>query len=129
MKQNRQADDQRRYNLAQAEVTRYSPWTGRSGQLDVRDTGSPLEAGVGGAIQGIGLTQSLGGDLSMGSTGQGMVAPQTQGLSLGGQEMANEIGNKYNLQLPNIYQTQPKLQNMGITLAQNKQTPWGYYGQ
>lgn len=58
-RQNRQANDQRKYNLAQAEVTRYSPWTGQTGQLDTRDTGSPLEAGVGGAIQGLGLNQSL----------------------------------------------------------------------
>ena len=123
MKQNRQANDQRKYNLAQAEVTRYSPWTGQTGQLDTRDTGSPLEAGVGGAIQGIGLTQSLGGDFGLGG-GQSL-NPQSQGLSLGGQEMANELGSRYNLQLPSIYQTKPKMQNMGLSLAQNK-TPWGY---
>lgn len=59
-RQNRQANDQRRYNLAQAEITRYSPWTGQTGQLDTRDTSSPLEAGVGGAIQGLGINQTLG---------------------------------------------------------------------
>jgi hypothetical protein len=124
--QNRQAENQRKYNLAQAEMTRYSPWTGQKGQLSMSDTGSPLEAGVGGAVQGLGLTQSLGGDLGFGGAAQSM-APQSQGLSLGGQEMANELGERYNMSLPNIYQTQPKLQNMGLSLAQNRpRTPYGY---
>jgi hypothetical protein len=128
MKQNRQANDQRKFNLAQAEMTRYSPWTGQTGQLDTRDTGSPLEAGVGGAVQGIGLTQSLGGDLGFGGAAAQGMAPQSQGLSLGGQEMAGNIeGMKFGNQLPNIYQSQPKFQNMGLSLAGNRpRTPYGY---
>jgi hypothetical protein len=101
MKQNRQANDQRKFNLAQAEMTRYSPWTGQTGQLDTRDTGSPLEAGVGGAVQGIGLTQSLGGDLGFGGASQVDVNQK----ALAAQEQSNPFAANYgmNNQKPNFY--------------------------
>lgn len=44
----RRQDQTRRYNLAQSEMTRYSPWTGQSGQLS--DNYGPGE--LGGAISG-----------------------------------------------------------------------------
>ena len=57
---NRQADQQRRNNLAQAEITRYSPWTGMRGQIDNSYTPSGLEGAISGGIQGASMAQGLG---------------------------------------------------------------------
>jgi hypothetical protein len=101
MKQNRQAEDQRKYNLAQSEMTRYSPWTGQKGQLSMGDTGSPFEGAVGGAVQGIGITQSLGGDLGFGGASQVDVNQK----ALAAQEQSNPFAANYgmNNQKPNLY--------------------------
>lgn len=55
---NKQAQ-QERYNKAQAETTRYSPWTGMKGQLDTSYSPSALEGGLAGGLQGLGMWQSL----------------------------------------------------------------------
>lgn len=129
MRQNRQAEDQRKYNLAQAEMTRYSPWTGQKGQLDTRDIGSPLEAGVGGAVQGLGITQSLGGELPWFSGGSSNAvapgSPSSLGISLGGQEIAQGLEQRFNQQMPNIFRSQKPMQNLGLSLANNI-SPYGF---
>lgn len=56
----RKADQQKKYNIGQAETTRYSPWTGQSGRADNSYSPSALEGGVSGGIQGMGAVQSLG---------------------------------------------------------------------
>lgn len=57
---NRQQEDQKRYNLMQAEQTRYSPWTGQVGRPTTNSAPSALESGIGGAIGGAATGQSLG---------------------------------------------------------------------
>lgn len=55
----RQQQQQKAGNLAQAELTRYSPWTGMQGQLDMSAKPSALEGGFSGAIKGLGMGQAL----------------------------------------------------------------------
>lgn len=53
-------DNLQRYNEGQAEVTRYSPWTGMRGQIQ-RDTGPGIfGAGVSGGVSGLALSQQFG---------------------------------------------------------------------
>jgi outer membrane lipoprotein SlyB len=59
-KADRQAKQQKEYNLAQAEATRYSPWTGRAGQLDNSATANAFEGAVSGGVHGLGIAQGLG---------------------------------------------------------------------
>lgn len=56
----RRADQQERFNIAQSEQTRYSPWTGHAGQLDNSYTPSVLEGGLSGGVQGLGILQGFG---------------------------------------------------------------------
>jgi hypothetical protein len=82
---------QERYNKAQAETTRYSPWTKMMGQLDNSYTPGAMEAGFGGAVQGLGMAQSMGSAFG----GSSSAAPQAspQGASyLGGNQMAAQLG-------------------------------------
>lgn len=76
-KANRQAEQQKQYNLAQAEATRYSPWTGRAGQLDNSATANAFEGAVGGGVQGLGIAQGLG----MGPMGAAKMNAQQQANS------------------------------------------------
>lgn len=59
-KARRQQEANKQYNLAQAEMTRYSPWTGQSGQLQPNNAPSQFEGAVGGALQGASMAQGLG---------------------------------------------------------------------
>lgn len=64
----RKRKQQERFNQGQAETTRYSPWTGMTGQLDQSYVPGSLEAMAGGAIQGAGMAQGLQGIMNgMGS--------------------------------------------------------------
>jgi len=63
----RKADQQKANNLAQAEMTRYSPWTGMTGKLDTSYTPGAFEAGLSGGLQGLGMAQGFG----MGGMGGG----------------------------------------------------------
>jgi hypothetical protein len=47
-------------NLAQAETTRYSPWTGMQGQLDTTYNPDWLTAAFSGGVQGASAAQGLG---------------------------------------------------------------------
>lgn len=58
---------QQRYNKGQAEVTRYSPLTGQTGQLDNSPTPSMLSGGIAGGVQGLGIQQALQNGMSQGS--------------------------------------------------------------
>lgn len=60
MNANQQQADTKRFNQGQAEMTKYSPWTGRAGEIQRHQGPSPLMAGVGGAAQGAGLAQQFG---------------------------------------------------------------------
>lgn len=95
----RKADQQRKYNLGQAEITRYSPWTGMTGKLDNSYVPSQFEAALGGAVQGAQMGQSLQGAFGGGGsapTGVDSSQMQSQGGSyLGGNEMANDFGDQY----------------------------------
>lgn len=46
-------------NAAQAELTRYSPWTGMKGQINTKYA-DPFAAALGGGMQGLGVAQGLG---------------------------------------------------------------------
>ena len=50
---------QKQSNLAQAEMTRYSPWTHQAGQIDMTAQPSSASAAFGGAVQGLGIGQSI----------------------------------------------------------------------
>lgn len=56
----RQADQKERFNKAQAEITKYSPWTGMRGQLDSSYSPSSFEGGLAGGLQGLGMAQGFG---------------------------------------------------------------------
>ena len=58
-----------RYNQGQAEVTRYSPWTGIKGQIQPNQGPGMFGAGIGGAVGGLGLMQAFGGGGGKGSDG------------------------------------------------------------
>lgn len=63
-------EQQKNHNLAQAEQTRYSPWSKMgAGQLDNRYNPTETEGLVSGGIQGLGIAQGLkglgGGEQSM----------------------------------------------------------------
>lgn len=47
-------------NRLQAELTRYSPWTGMQGQIDSSYIPDALTAGAGGALQGAAIGQGFG---------------------------------------------------------------------
>jgi len=57
-KARRQADAKESYNKAQAELTKYSPWTGMRGQIDTSYSPTMLEGGLQGGIQGMGMMQA-----------------------------------------------------------------------
>ncbi|MNJ94788.1 hypothetical protein D3C87_124910 [compost metagenome] len=59
MKAQRQQEQVRANNMAQAEMTRYSPWTGMRGQI-TPEGASGLEGAIGGGIQGAAAAQGLG---------------------------------------------------------------------
>ena len=61
-------DNLEAYNEGQAEMTKYSPWTGVRGQIK-QDTGPGIfGAGISGAVSGLGVSQQLQG---MGGGGMG----------------------------------------------------------
>lgn len=85
MSAERKADQQRKNNLAAAEQTRYSAWSGLGGgKLDNSYTPSGLEGGLAGGIQGLGIMQgaqaAFGGQQSpwatMSATDQKYMQPQ-----------------------------------------------------
>lgn len=57
----KKAQQQKQYNMAQSELTRYSPWTGMKGQLDNSYTPDALSGGISGGIQGLGMAQGAQG--------------------------------------------------------------------
>jgi hypothetical protein len=59
IKGSQQRDAARDYNKHQAEVTRYSPWTGMTGQTK-QVTGGLLTDAAGGAMQGAMMGQAFG---------------------------------------------------------------------
>lgn len=91
--ENQKAKQMKKYNEAQAEMTRYSPWTGRAGQIQ-QYTYDPLSAAAGGALQGLGMYQDF--------SKLNMNKPQAGGLTtsgvdqsintLGSADMANSFG-------------------------------------
>lgn len=73
-------DAQRKYNLGQAEMTRYSPWTGKSGTISP-ETASPLSGAMQGAMGGINLAQNLMGKGSSWFGGGGGGGQPSPGLT------------------------------------------------
>lgn len=58
-KAKRDQETMKQHNLAQAEMTRYSPWTGQSGKITPYTGPSAFEGAVGGAFQGAAMGQQL----------------------------------------------------------------------
>lgn len=94
-------DKQESYNKGQAEVTRYSPLTGQSGQLDNTNLPSATSGAIAGGIQGMAVQQGLESGGTADASGAG-VAGQTGGVdmktgagALGGQQMSNQMGQDY----------------------------------
>lgn len=79
----RKAEQQERYNKGQAEVTRYSPWTGMTGKLDNSYTPSMLEGGLQGGMAGLGAMQGM-----KGAFGAQPAQPQLGGMD----ELNQELG-------------------------------------
>jgi len=59
-KAQKQAENHKQNNLLQAELTKYSPWTGMRGQIDTTYQPNMLEAAFQGGVQGAAMGQSLG---------------------------------------------------------------------
>ena len=102
--ENQKAKQMKKYNEGQAEITRYSPWTGRAGEIKPY-TYDPLSATAGGALQGLGMSQSFG-KLGGGSQPTASIGAASEGV-LGGTQMASELGqmgqstmNKYSHLIP-----------------------------
>ena len=100
--QARQAEQRRnqqeKYNKGQAEVTRYSPWTGMQGQMDNSFIPDALSAAAGGAIQGASVAQGLQGAFG------GAAAPQpTAGQFMDQAQMSQPMApSSMNMQ-PGLY--------------------------
>lgn len=76
---------QENFNMAQSELTRYSPWTGMKGQLDNSYAPDQLSAGISGGIQGLGIAQGA----------QGLFSKPAEGaLPTGGTMDAGMSGNQ-----------------------------------
>lgn len=127
-KANREMEMQKAQNLAAAEQTRYSPWTGQSGQLNFSRSTSGLEGAVGGGLQGLAMGQSLqgafdgpmkdapveapaaqpsylGGNAMAQQLGSGMQSPMAQpgGGMMGGSAYASQLGSPWMMNKPNVY--------------------------
>jgi hypothetical protein len=92
----KQQEAQKANNLAQSELTRYSPWTGMKGQLDTSYAPSALEGGLSGGVAGLGMMQA--GQSAFG--GGAPIAPTADASganSLGGTDMANQMGQDYGM--------------------------------
>jgi hypothetical protein len=92
----RKQERQESGNRAQAELHKYSPWTGLQGQMDRSYSPSMLEGGLSGGLSGMAATQGLGGA----ADGTQMAAPATkmnyQGANmLSGQNLAGALGSNY----------------------------------
>lgn len=59
MNAEKKAEQQRKHNLMQAELTRYSPWTGMRGQISPVDA-DPMEGALTGGFSGLAMSQALG---------------------------------------------------------------------
>lgn len=89
---NQKRKDTEAYNLGQAEVTRYSPWTGVHGQSKQQEAPSTAASLAGGYIQGMGIQQGLEKGLgnASGSEFSGAAPSVPQGpYSLGAGDMIN----------------------------------------
>lgn len=87
--ENQKAKQMKRHNEGQAEITRYSPWTGKSGEIQSY-TYDPVSAGMGGALQGMGMAQTFG---KMGGAAKPTGAPGvTPAGDLGAGTMNAELG-------------------------------------
>jgi hypothetical protein len=73
----KQADETKRQNLAQAEITRYSPWTGMHGQIQA-NTADPLNGAFQGAMGGLALGQGMS-QAGMFGGGAGAASPAMAG--------------------------------------------------
>mgnify|MGYP001180487799 CR=1 FL=1 len=95
-------DKQERYNKGQAEVTRYSPLTGQTGQMDNTSLPSTFSGAVAGGIQGLGIQQGLEKGMTPEDTTTpdlskvgGGVNMQSGAGALGGQAMASQMGQDF----------------------------------
>lgn len=101
---------QENYNLAQSEITRYSPWTGMKGQLDNSYTPDQLSAGISGGIQGLGMAQGAQGLFSKpADTGAAATAgPMDAGMS-GNQQYQQQMQSPWGK--PNIFGNPGRMQS------------------
>lgn len=82
---------QEKWNRGQADVTRYSPWTGIKGDLKPV-TDSALGGAMQGGLTGAMMSQSMGADKAT-PTDVNNVASSAAGKSyLGGDQMAQQLG-------------------------------------
>ena len=123
------ADQQERYNRGQAEMTKYSPWTGVAGKLDYSYNPSMLEGGVSGGIQGMGVAQGMQGLFSSGSTATtGAGSP----YSLGADQFSNSLasqGRNFEQQMSpymNMKQSNPYSQGSMVASYQSKPSLFGF---
>jgi len=125
---NEQKKDVRRQNRAQAEITRYSPWTGMQGKMQAEPSvmGGTLQGAMMGAMAGNAM--GLGGkkDIPDTNSGNGMVS---QGVSnVSSAPMANPVVQ----QAPSQGVSLMRPQGGGMStpdyvegLASGRQNPWG----
>lgn len=92
MNAKKQADNQEAYNKAQAEMTKYSPWTGVAGKITPITAPSALGAAASGAIQGMAIQQGIGKGFGLGSDPSGAsMSGASSPYSLGGDQMISDI--------------------------------------
>lgn len=94
-KANREADALRDYNIAQSEITRYSPWTGMSGQVRQNSGPSGVEGAFAGGIQGAAMAQGLG------------LNPSGKAMSTGMGSAWDELANGQTRKIATLYGNNP----------------------
>jgi uncharacterized phage infection (PIP) family protein YhgE len=102
----RKAEQQKQYNLAQAETSRYSPWTKMQGQLDSSYSPSAMDGAFSGGVTGLGMGQSL----SNAFADKPAAAPQSPQMDQQQQSIYNGIAP----------QQQPR--------EAFQKTPWTFFG-
>lgn len=88
-------DQQRKMNLAQSELTRYSPWTGMKGQLDQSYQPGGTEGAFSGGMQGLAMAQSVddSGMFKKEPTSP-TVAPESPPSAIGAPDYSAQLGQQ-----------------------------------
>ena len=110
-RENEQAKQAKKFNQGQAEITKYSPWTGMRGEVKPYSY-DPVGAGMQGAVSGLQLGNNVSGTFNKGATGASPAAPSAGGSPLGGSDYAAKLGQQSNT-FASQYPSQPNMTAQG----------------